>query len=107
MKTTALIAWAAVLFIGGCDSWPTKPDAPRIVTDVRTIPAAPTVIPVPCATEAGDVPEPFVSSIPYPADLKRWAAGADADLSWIVPRYAKARAKLIECSQLPKEDTKP
>lgn len=106
MKPAALVV-AVALIAAGCDSWPTKPDAPRIVTDVRTIPAPPTVLPVACATEPGDIPEPFVTSIPYPADLQRWAAGADADLSWLVPRYVKARAKLVECSQLPKGDTKP
>lgn len=100
MKTIAILA--AALALAGCETFPTRP---TVVSEVRTIESPPTVIPAPCVDPA-DVPEPFVTSMPPGGDLKQRAAGADADLSWIVPRYAKARAKLIECSQLPKEEPK-
>lgn len=102
MKTVTLVA---ALALAGCDA--TQPVRPSITTDVRTVEVPPVVIVAACAS-AADVPEAFVSSMPVidGADPKRRAAGADADLSWIVPRYDKARQKLIECSQQPKEPSK-
>lgn len=101
-------AVVVVALLAGCDTMQQRPTP--IVTDVRTIEAPPVVVVAQCVDPA-DIPEPFVSSFPAgheddPRYIKQRVAGIDADLTWLVPRYAKARQKLIECSQPPKEPPK-
>ena len=92
-----LIGLAALL--AGCAALQQQPDVLTHVTTVTVNKATP----VPCI-DAADVPPEFVTAMPAgdPAaiDVARKSAAASADLRWLKPRYAAARALLLGCTEV-------